>query len=119
MQDIKDIATMMGEQFATAVKLAERSEAEELESVFKSLEQSWQIYLDKSKAIAIEREKIFFQLDKNYLEDGEALGIYQNELHKGMETLKHLRNAKLGANNAVSKKAEVNGINLDKGGLEI
>ena len=82
-EDIKDIAQMMGERFAEAVRLSEKLDGEEIESINKSQNEIYTIFMNKLAHIQQQREKLLEQLIK--LADDEhtaATGFYEhfNEL---------------------------------------
>jgi hypothetical protein len=110
-QDIKDLAAFMGEQFASVVKQSERSDAEIIESVFKALDQAWQIRTEKIRVCAIERERLLNELDIVYNSEVDADKAYQDELIERMETLRQFRNTKLGtkvSDEAVAQRTKTN-----------
>jgi hypothetical protein len=81
-EDIKDIAQMMGTQFSEAVKLAEQREAEEIESILKSMNNSYEIYVTK--------------LAKIHENEQAAETVYQDELLSLSARLEKYKQAKLG-----------------------
>jgi seryl-tRNA synthetase len=108
-QDIKDLAAFMGEQFASVVKQAEKSDAEQIESVFKALDQAWQIYQLKMEECRAKRMEVINILGTVSLEENKAEQAYQDELIERMEILRQFRNAKLGtkvSDEAVATRAK-------------
>ena len=94
--DIKQIANTMGTEFAKAVEQAEANDAAQIESVMKSLNEAYTIYLDQVTEIKTKREELLNALADCFDKEHKAAIIYQDELLEQSSRLDMFRKVKLG-----------------------
>lgn len=95
-QDLKDLAHAMGVEFAAAVKKAEAEEATEIDSIIKSMDQSYQIFVTKQAECQKRRTQLLEELVKCGDMDDEATALYQNEVADLANRLEHFKRQKIG-----------------------
>lgn len=106
--DLKELANMMGTQFAEAVKLAERNEAAELESIIQGLNSIYMVYDSKLNEIRARKAALLEKVEECYENEGLVQVEYM-EARKGLlERLDTLKRQKLGTpqdNEAIRQRA--------------
>jgi hypothetical protein len=112
-QDIKEIAQMMGTQFAEAVKLSEKADAEDIDSIIKSMDQSYQMYSSAMNEFSQERTKLLSSLDEVFARETLAVEIYTKEVAELRSRLNAFKKQKLGnkvSDETVAQRARANGM---------
>lgn len=113
MQDIKDIATMMGTQFADAVKLSEKRDAEEIESILKGLNDIYHVFMSKQEEI-LKRKATFLEKVEECYENEALIQTEYNQARAPLiERLEAFRMQKLGtkvSDETVAQRARANGL---------
>ena len=111
--DIKELAQMIGTQFQEAVKLAERNEAAELESIIQGLNSIYMVYDTKLNEIRTRKVALLEKVEECYENEGLIQMEYM-EARKGLlERLDALKRHKLGTpqvNEAMAQRARANGM---------
>lgn len=96
MNDIKEIATTMSNQFAEAVRAAEKRDAEEIESISKTFNDAYLIYAGQLDSFRMRRNELNAELEKVYADEEAAMVSYQNEVLSLAARLDAYRGSKLG-----------------------